>query len=167
VLESYRRLSEGLLAGLGRLGVQAIQVVGERDPAADLTAICFDTPSNYEITVGGRKLVGSAQWRARGGVLQHGSLPLCGDITRIVGYLTLSDSERLARREALHRRATTLEETLGRGIPFDQVAQVMASGFAQALNLTVAPGELTARERALAEVLRRERYAASDWTART
>jgi lipoate-protein ligase A len=167
VLESYRRLSEGLLAGLGRLGVQAIQVMGERDSAPDLTAICFDTPSNYEITVGGRKLVGSAQWRARGGALQHGSLPLYGDITRIVGYLTSSDSERVARREALHRRATTLEETLGCRVPFDQVAQAMARGFAEALNLTLAPGELTAQERALAVALRRERYAASDWTART
>lgn len=167
VLESYRRLSEGLLAGLGRLGVEAIQVIGEQDLAADLTAICFDTPSNYEVTVGGRKLVGSAQWRARGGVLQHGSLPLHGDITRIVSCLTFSDSERVARREALHRRATTLEETLGRRVPFDQMAQAMTSGFAQALNLTMAPGELTAQEHALAMVLRRERYAASGWTART
>jgi lipoate-protein ligase A len=175
VLASYRRLSEGLLSGLDRLGVVATQAVGQRKSVADLTAICFDIPSDYEITVrqpgassnGGRKLVGSAQWRARGGVLQHGSLPLQGDIARIVGYLALPDSEREAQRQALRARATTLEESRGDVIPFRHAAQVMAEGFSQALNLTFTPGTLTAQEQGLAETLRRERYANQDWTTRT
>ena len=175
VLASYRRLSEGLLSGLAQLGVVAIQAMGHQKPAADLTAICFDTPSDYEITVrhpgdpetGGRKLVGSAQWRSRGSVLQHGSLPLCGDIARIVGYLTLSDSEREVQRQALRARATTLEQAQGRVSPFPHVAQAMANGFAAALNLTFIPGTLTAQEQSLAVALRRERYANHDWTART
>jgi len=37
---------------------------------------CFVAPAPGEITVGGRKLVGSAQWRNRGAVLQHGSILL-------------------------------------------------------------------------------------------
>jgi len=175
VLASYRRLSEGLLAGFDQLGVVAIQALGQRQPAADLTAICFDTPSDYEITVrragdpaaGGRKLVGSAQWRARGSVLQHGSLPLHGDIARIVGYLALTDSEMEVQGQALRARATTLEEARGCVSPFPHVAQAMAKGFAQALDLTFISGALTAQEESLAAALRRERYANRDWTART
>src|SRR5262249_3422704 len=34
----------------------------------------FDAPSEHEIVVGARKLVGSAQWRKGGGLLQHGSI---------------------------------------------------------------------------------------------
>jgi lipoate-protein ligase A len=166
VVESYRRLSVGLLAGLRHLGVAAIQAVGQRKPAADLAAICFETPSDYEITVGGQKLIGSAQWRAQGGVLQHGTLPLHGDLTRIVAYLALPDAEREIQRQGLRLRAITLEEALGQALPFCQVAQALAGGFAQALNLTLVPGELTAYERALAADLSPSRYAASAWTAR-
>jgi len=36
--------------------------------------------------------------------------------------------------------------------------------FAQALNLELVPGELSSEERARAEVLRAEKYAAAGWT---
>ena len=167
VVASYRRLSEGLLAGLQQLGVAAVQAVGPRLPAAELHAVCFETPSNYEIVVDGRKLVGSAQWRSRGGVLQHGSLPLHGDLTRVVDYLTFSDEEREIRRRSLQGRALTLEAATGHALPFSQVAEALAAGFAEALNLTLTPGALTDQERAWAARLRRERYADPAWTARS
>jgi lipoate-protein ligase A len=164
VLSSYRRLSQGLLAGLRRLGVDANQAGGQKK--GEPTAICFETPSDYEITVGGRKLVGSAQWRAQGGVLQHGSLPLYGDLGRIVACLTLEQEERARQRACLQSRALTLEEARGRPVTFEETAQALAEGFAQTLNLSLAPGELRAEERAAAAARRRTRYAAATWTAR-
>jgi lipoate-protein ligase A len=165
VVEGYRRLSEGLLAGLLCLGVPAVPAVGVRRSNEDQTAICFETPADYEITVAGRKLVGSAQWRARGGVLQHGTLPLCGDLTRIVSYLALSDAEREVQRHRILRQATTLEGAIGRILSFETVAQALAEGLARALNLTLVPGELTAGERGLASNLRDQLYAAPHWNA--
>ncbi len=167
ILESYRRLSEGLLTGLQRLGVPAIQARSARKPTEDLSAVCFETPSDYEITVQGLKLVGSAQWRARGGVLQHGTLPLCGDITRILSYLALPGTEREAQRQTLRTRATTLDASLGQSVPFARAAFALADGFSQALDLELVPGELTKREQDLAADLRRNRYAEPDWTQRT
>jgi lipoate-protein ligase A len=166
IVEGYRRLSEGLLAGLRRLGVAAIQAEGRRPPGSDSTAVCFETPADYEITVGGRKLVGSAQWRARGGVLQHGTLPLGGDLARIVGYLTFSAAEREAQRGRLHRKALTMEEATGVVLPFDRVARALAQGLAEALNLSLAPGELSPQERARAAEIRAAVYAHPGWTAR-
>jgi lipoate-protein ligase A len=166
VVEGYRRLSEGLLAGLRLLEVEAVQAVG-RKSATDAGPVCFEAPSNYEITVAGRKLIGSAQWRAKGSVLQHGSLPLQGDLARIVDCLALSDAQREVQRPHIRGRAITLEEAKGQIAPFAQVAEVLAEGFARALNLTLLPGELSAHERALAAELRRSRYAAPGWTART
>jgi lipoate-protein ligase A len=166
IVESYRRLSEGLLAGLHRLGVDATQARGQTTDSTETTAVCFETPSDYEITVAGRKLVGSAQWRARGGVLQHGTLPLFGELSRIVDYLTFSDPERRVQRRRLHCHALTLEESIGAVFPFDRVAQALAEGFASALNLTLVPGELTPQERALSTEIRDQVYANPDWTAR-
>jgi lipoate-protein ligase A len=182
VVQSYRQLSRGLLAGLHHMGVETAQAHDRRPKAAELTAVCFEMPSAYEITAhptkttgpreppkthgdrrpgtGSRKLVGSAQWRARGGVLQHGTLPLQGDITRIVDYLAFAEDEREEQRELLRQRATTLEEVLGRSVPFEEAALNMAHGFSQALNLTLTPGSLTAREHALVAQYR-DRYAVS------
>lgn len=167
IIDSYRRLSEGLVAGLHDLGADAIQARGQQLPKSDQTAVCFESPSDYEITVGGRKLVGSAQWRARGGVLQHGSLPLWGDLAGVVDYLVFDSRDRECQRQRVHRRALTLEEALGKPMSFAQVAAALAAGFRQRLNVTLLPGELTAEELALAAQLRAERYAAEAWTART
>ena len=166
VVESYRRLSEGLLTGLRSLGVAANRAVGQRKGGTDLTAICFETPSDYEITAGGRKLMGSAQWRAKGGVLQHGTLPLHGALDRIVACLNLPEVERESQRLCLLQKAITLEEALGQPIPFCQAADAMATGLAKALRLTLVPGELTAHELAVASELRHNRYSEPDWTGR-
>jgi lipoyl(octanoyl) transferase len=80
--ESYARINRLLLAALRTLGIDAV-VVGRGDGALGLAADdregpgllpCFHHPSSGEITVGGRKLVGSAQWRRDGALLQHGSI---------------------------------------------------------------------------------------------
>ncbi len=164
VVESYRRLSEGLLVGLRLLGADARRAGAAKHGLAP-SAICFETPSDYEIIVAGRKLVGSAQWRTQGGLLQHGSLPLHGDPARIVDCLALTPEERETERARVHRRAMTLEEALGRTVSFTEAAQALSAGFAQALHLILTPAPLTERERALVAEIRR-RYASPEWTAR-
>ncbi|RLC86950.1 MAG: hypothetical protein DRI79_09275, partial [Chloroflexi bacterium] len=90
IVESYRRLSAGLVHGLERLGMAGL-VADRRAPPSPTgrggTGVCFEVPSDYEITAGGRKLVGSAQMRAQSVVLQHGAVPLHGDIARICSLL--------------------------------------------------------------------------------
>jgi lipoate-protein ligase A len=164
VLEAYRRISDGLLLGLEALGVAAIQAVGQRGGNHTTTPICFETPSEYEVTVGGRKLVGSAQWRSRGGVLQHGSLPLVGDLTRIVRYVVMEEGEREQKRRRLLGRVVTLEEAAGRRLSFEDGVEALAGGLAQTLNLDLVRDELSEEERASAWSLRQSRYTAQDWT---
>jgi lipoyl(octanoyl) transferase len=167
VLEAYRRISGGLLVGLEALGVAAVQAVGQRDDRHAKTPICFEAPSDYEITVGGRKLVGSAQWRSQGGVLQHGSLPLFGDPTRIACYMAMEAEARQEKRRWLLGRVATLEETSGQAFTFQQAVDAIAAGLARALNLELIRGEVSAGERALARELRQNRYAGHEWTAGT
>jgi lipoyl(octanoyl) transferase len=164
VLEAYRRISGGLLVGLEALGVAAIQAVGQRGDSHAKTPICFEAPSDYEITVGGRKLVGSAQWRSQGGVLQHGSLPLFGDPTRIACYMLMEDGARQEKRRWLLGRMATLEEASGRLYSFQQAVDAIAEGLAKALNLDLIRGEVSPGERTLARALRESRYVAQEWT---
>ena len=166
VVESYRQLSRGLLLGLRRLGAQAAQSKGNMPKNPAQGAACFDTPSHYEVTLNGKKLIGSAQVRRKGMVLQHGTLPLGGDITRIFDALALSQAEKSDLSQKLLARATTLERALGRVISFESAAEALSAGFTEALNLRLQSGQLTSREHELAAQLRAEQYTNDAWNKR-
>lgn len=164
ITESYRRLSRGLLAGLRGLGADVFQAQEEKVVNRQAGAACFDTPSNYEITVAGKKLIGSAQVRRRGQVLQHGALPLRGDLDRI--FECLQQPVDPPKCPSLHDQALTLEEALSRPVTFDEVATALIAGFAEALNLRLEPGDLSAHEQQLADELRITRYTSDEWNRR-
>ncbi|HEY7021906.1 MAG TPA: lipoate--protein ligase family protein [Ktedonobacterales bacterium] len=151
ILDTYRTLSQGLIAGLRFLGADAEMSPVIPGGAQNTSAACFEVPSAYEITLGGRKLIGSAQTCPAGRVLQHGSLPLYGDIARVARYLTFaSEDERQSLATHLRERATTLSDALGHPVEFSEAAQAMARGFAAALNVDLAPDRPSANEMAAA-----------------
>ena len=170
VLESYRRLSQALLAALQKLGIPAEALPQPQSPGSNgqpKEPVCFEVPSNYEITVNGKKLVGSAQARKKDGVLQHGTLPLYGDLTRITQALTFPNEEkRKIVAERLLARATNIETAIQRAVTWEEAAKAFISAFAETLNLQLEPAELTSRELARADELVKEKYAHPSWTER-
>ncbi|MBI1879507.1 MAG: lipoate--protein ligase family protein [Chloroflexi bacterium] len=170
IVESYRVLSFGLLQGLENLGVQATQAAKEDITATSRSIrggpVCFDTPSRYEITWQGKKLIGSAQLRRRKIVLQHGTLPLYGNLNRILAALNFSEEERARQAALLPQRATTLEQVLGKALCYNEVVVAMIEGFAEQLNLSLKEMPLTEAEQALAGKLRAEQYAHDSWNKR-
>jgi lipoate-protein ligase A len=164
ILTSYRRLSLGLVVGLELLGCSVAQAGQQPNTSEQASsAACFDVPSHYEVVSSGRKLVGSAQVRRRGVVLQHGALPLRGDVSRLADVLALPESARERLRLNLCSRAVSLAETLGRDVTLDEVAAALTEGFAQTLNLDLVPGELLAFERRQVSRLH-SKYAGDEWT---
>lgn len=162
VLASCERLSAGLLEGLRILGVQEPTAQKRIHSRAAPAGACFDAPGEFEVVVAGRKLIGSAQMRGRGVLLQHGTLPLHGDIARICGVLAVPPEAR-----HLRSRAATLEEALGHEIPWHTAASALAEGLARALDLRLEHAGLTPEERTLASRLSQDKYASDAWTAAT
>ncbi len=164
---SYERLSRALVAGLRLLGVETDRAP-ELSPSPKNASgpICFDTPARYEITFGGRKLMGSAQMRRKGVMLQHGTLPLSGDVTRIVAALALGAAEGEAARAELKTQAVTLAEVLGREVGLNTAVFFMRQGFMQALNLTLVKSDLSPAEKQHAADLHATKYAHDDWNRR-
>lgn len=164
VVESYRRISIGLMRAMNGLGakVRAGQQGGARSQAGP---VCFEIASHYEITVENRKLIGSAQLRRKGVLLQHGSLPLKGDVARICDVLELGTKpEREARKPKVRRSAIALNEALGREPSWDEVAQAIVQGFNQSLDEPLARGQLSVSEIARAKAYQSERFAKPVWT---
>jgi lipoate-protein ligase A len=167
VLDAYLRISHGLVAGLCRLGIIAEEAPGSNRAGPDVSAACFEVPSAYEIMAGGRKILGSAQARRARSVLQHGSLPLVGDVARVVDCLAFDNAaEREALRGSLTEHATTVEAVTGRQVSYDEATEAMIAGMAEALVIDLVEDELTEQERTWTAELIRDKYANRQWTHR-
>ena len=71
---AYLYISTILLDALKELGVDA-EIIGHRSKIKDTHAdLCFSSSLDHEITINGRKLVGSAQKRSREKVIQQGAI---------------------------------------------------------------------------------------------
>ena len=170
VLESYNRIAQALLHAVQELGlpVEMEEHAGPVPNGSNLNPVCFEVPSTYEITVQGKKLIGSAQARKREGVLQHGSLPLFGDLTRICDALVFKDeSARQSAKGRLIAHATTVESVLGRRVDWETAAQAFVRGFEAQLGLCFERGDVSQSERKRTEELVKEKYGHSSWTERS
>lgn len=168
VLESYNRLAQALLRAVQTLEIPVEMKEGKASESTTPNPVCFEVPSTYEITVNGKKLIGSAQARKKEGVLQHGSLPLTGDLTRICQALVFENE--VKREEASMRlleRATTVESALGAGVSWEKAQQAFIHAFEAQLGLSFERGALSESESQRAEELVKEKYAHPSWTERT
>jgi lipoate-protein ligase A len=155
--ESYERINRLLLAGLDALGVHAMAADAPARSMAPGMAPCFDQPALGELTVGGRKLAGSAQWRSEGALLQHGSILVEDDQSLLIG---------LARDERPSiPRPATLAESLGRRPTVDEMAGALAAAVRSIEDPDAVPLEVddSVRARASALVVR---YLDDAWTWR-
>ncbi len=153
VLAVYNEISRALVLGLRILGADvALEKAQPHFPSlyqSSSSAACFSSSARYEIQIGGRKLVGSAQRRFAGSdgidvVLQHGSLLLGGDHKRLVQFLRLeNESLRAQLASDMEQKTIDLSTALGRVVPFEEVADALRTGFEQAwgIRLQVVQGQ--------------------------
>lgn len=157
--ETYAALNRALVAGLRRLGVPAALQprTGGRAPPPSL-APCFDQPVEGEVVAAGRKLVGSAQRRFEGVLLQHGSLLIDDDQSAVAALVTdPSPTEDAGGAPA------SLVSLLGAAPEWEALVDALAAGWEEALGVTLDRDALTEAEEARAETLA-ERYASPAWT---
>lgn len=167
IMASYREISRGIELGLQRLGLPA--VLGEtaaapehRQAAKDLPTVCFAQASRCDLVAAGRKVVGSAQVRRQGIILQHGSVPLTLSVSDHLAVLP-GGAEGSGRGKRLRAAAQGIAEALGRPLTFEQLGKALVEGFEKAFGVCLEPGDLTAEEQAKAEELRRTKYATEQW----
>lgn len=167
VLESYNRLAQALLLAVQKLEIPVEMKEGKPNNTSTPNPVCFEVPSTYEITVDGKKLIGSAQARKKEGVLQHGSLPLTGDLTRICQALVFeSESAREQAAQRLLARAATVESALGRAVSWQTAADAFIDAFEAQLGLTLERGKLSESEFKRTSELVAAKYGHPAWTER-
>lgn len=133
--EASATLLEGVSHAIAR-GLQAVGVEAEISPRGEpLTALknrtsCFLRTSRWEVTVRGKKIVGSAQRKLTRALLQHGSILTGNDHLRIVDYLKLPDeSARNTLRDRLREHSTSIAAELGLPIEIERLRSELAKSF--------------------------------------
>jgi lipoyl(octanoyl) transferase len=117
--DSYTEINGILIDALRSIGVDASTSSHGRRARSPSAVPCFFEPSAGEITVGSRKLVGSAQWRSGGGFMQHGSI-LLEDDQSMIPVFTGGDHGTIPA-------PATLSAILGRTPAADEVADAIFS----------------------------------------
>ena len=165
LLGSYRVISEAIQEGLRVLGVEATIVSSKSGNRARAgSAACFSISSRYELAVGGRKIVGSAQLRREKTILQHGSIPLELDTNRLFTVLKVPVGEqRVCLIQQAQERMTDLNQLLGRTVTFAELARALKTGWERRFETELVPGELSPQEKELSEKLAREKYSTCQW----
>jgi lipoyl(octanoyl) transferase len=169
LLESYQRISQALQKALQLLGTPtSAENKPDHPPAhSKKEPVCFQTPSDYEITWNGKKLIGSAQARKMGGVLQHGSLPLQGDLSRITRVLTYpSELDRDLAAQKTLAQATTLEAAAGRIISWEDAADAIILSFTTEFGIAFIAEQPTQEEMELSDELMKTKYGSDSWNFR-
>ncbi len=166
VIRSYRRLSRGIQSGLELLGVEAelgreSSAVGGKGNGNQQSAICFSHSTRADMVAAGRKVVGSAQVRRNGIILQHGSVPITLDISDHLAVMPGDGSSH--KPESLRQAAVGVSDLLGRDVSYDELAEALVAGFSQALAVELQAGELSAQEQARAEHLSAHKYGTEAW----
>ena len=163
VIESYLRISQALLKGLRALGVPAEMVACSGLNEASSSA-CFDAPSWYELVVEGRKLVGSAQVRKEGMLLQHGSILLHFDADLLFRLLKFPNEEIRQRLvKGFRGKACALDEVWTHPIKREELEQKICSGFCDIMGIELIRSRLTEQEKALMEDVLLK-YHSEGWT---
>jgi lipoate-protein ligase A len=157
LLTEYGRINALLCSALGSLGVPVVVATPSARAAAPSAAPCFAEPARGELTLDGRKLVGSAQWRDRGAMLQHGSILVDDDQSTIAALLR----ETVAPTPA----PATLRDALGRAPVMAEVGEALFDAVRTLADPDAAPLEID-RDLAHAATEIAARYRDDAWTWR-
>jgi len=176
ILETYKKISGGIIRGLSYLGIKAELVplrgklenhlLGRSDKARihhlDFKSICFSVPSQYEVQVEGKKMVGSAQVRKGGVVLQHGSLLIKLEKDKLFSVFNFPSVQIIEKLKSKFK-ATSLEEILKKKIDFSELSNILPHGFEEEFGVRLVESKLTESEEKISKVLLENKYSTYEW----
>jgi len=142
ILKIYHRIAETFVVAFTTLGLQvelsASDVIDKR------ALFCFSEPSYYEISVAGKKIIGSAQKYYRNVLLQHGSLPLTRNLDRVSA---------LFGEEQVHKW-TSLKEITGSSPDLQRIKNALTMAFVNSFDIHFTYSDFLAIESEKARELR-------------
>jgi lipoate-protein ligase A len=143
----YRDVHLALIRSLADFGIRATpQRLAGRPDGQESAFLCFQRRTDEDLILSGYKIVGSAQRRSRGAVLQHGSL--------------------LLRASRCAPELPGVCDLTSKQIDAIDLVDLVAEQLSGLIGVRWNPGQLLPAERSNAERIEAERFAAVGWNRR-
>jgi len=155
LLDNYTVISNALLLALEYQGIKAESSMRRRRNISQKNPACFRTVSFGEITMEGKKVIGSAQKRYKDGFLQQGSILLSVDAPELSHVLRLNDEETLQDIGALSDHVPEISSS--------NLRRSLKEAFEKTLKVKLIADGPTAYERNRAKELSRNKYSTPEW----
>ncbi|BBE30683.1 octanoyltransferase LipM [Tepiditoga spiralis] len=125
VLGSYKIISKALIESLNLLNISCdVESKKKNTLSKD---ICYDASSMYEVTIKGKKFIGSAQYRNEKFILQHGSIPQKFNYIDYVNSFNLKNKEKMI--EHLKNNVIDIYTVLNKKISLKELEETFKVGF--------------------------------------
>ena len=159
-LSAYLNISEGLNKGLNFLGVKS-KVAPAKKTKRKGSAACFDSISSHEISVGGKKIVGSAQYRDKGYLLQHGSILIDIDVDKLYDCLNTDADERI--KSYFKRITTAINIELEDNKEKDEVEEAIIQGLNEYFDYKTEKIDYSKELIKRADKFYKDKYSTEEW----
>ncbi len=166
LMDTYRSISKVLVEGFDLLGITAeMSRTGLKKRIQDTNRHvlpCFLITSRFEITLDGKKLVGSAQRRFKDLFLQQGSIIMGPGHERIVDYMEDNELASIYKKR-LNDWSTDLESKRNGRFTIDNLKRSLVQAFNKTVGMRCECGNPTQEELKQTERLIKERYSSKGW----
>jgi lipoate-protein ligase A len=155
LLENYAVISRALVLALKLKGIEAEASYNRKSNSSHKHPSCFRAVSYREISVGGKKVIGSAQRRYKNGFLQHGSILFSIDPGELCNVLGQDDEDTFNDIGTINDCAERLS--------FDDLRTALMEAFETTFNVKLVSDTPTRSELTLARELERTKYSTRTW----
>lgn len=165
LLDSYKKISAALGLALSRIGISPkLKLLRETQrPSPSIhhsrSPLCFQSISYGEISIGSKKIIGSAQKRWTDGLLQQGSIPL------IIDKNALSKIFRHSYMQDIGESFTGLKEIFPE-LNTDKLKDAIRSSFEETFSTKFTISSPSKEEISLAQNLEARKYLSHQWNFR-
>jgi len=168
---SYSEISKALATGLQLMGIDVEFEKGNLNSSAQRESYnpCFSSSSRYELVVDKKKIVGSAQVRKDGILLQHGSILLHHDQRKVASIIHgLTEAKRKKLAEFLSKKTVAINQLLQVPIEYEQAVKLLRKGFEKAWSEDrfYSDDNLQHTENKRVKYLIETKYLTDDWNMR-
>ncbi len=122
-----------------------------------------DAKNCPNLTVNGKKISGSSQAITRGVVLQHGTVLVSADFSKMFKILKVKSATCMQASDIAKRKITSIQNELGHKVSHETVANALAQGFKAIIKVQLEQGKLTDEELELTKKLFKEKYSTDIW----
>jgi len=163
LITSYKMIAEALAEGLKLLNLSP-SFNQKKLPSEHSSAACFDAPSLYELTISGKKIIGSAQKRFQNSFLQHGSIPFSINAEKLFNCFKIDNKELKNRLiNNFKNTATGINDELGVKISVERAIDAFIKGFEKVFSIDFIQEKINLYESELVEKELYQKYSSEEW----